>query len=141
MHCVCALVRMAGAGCSAVLGSFSLSALTPLLPPGIGGRGARVPPGRGLYLTPFARLWVLAGVDVVWMLSCASGLYSRKSCLHYIFINICGFGRRFPLLYSHRHLGSAPRVTYFYLYNNQLSWDEMLLFFTLIEFLELTKGF
>ena len=29
----------------------------------------------------------------------SSGLYSRKSCLCYIFINICGFGRRFPLLY------------------------------------------
>ena len=26
MHCVCALVQMAGAGCSAVLGSFSLPA-------------------------------------------------------------------------------------------------------------------
>ena len=41
-----------------------------LHPPGAGGRGAQVPPGRGLYLTPFARCWVLAGVDVVWMLSC-----------------------------------------------------------------------
>ena len=39
-------------------------------PPGARGRGARVPPGRGLYLTPFARCWVPAGVDVVWMLSC-----------------------------------------------------------------------
>ena len=70
MHCVCALFQMAGAGCSAVLGFLSLPALTPLLPPGAGGRGARVPPGRGLYLTPFARHWVLVGVDVVWLLSC-----------------------------------------------------------------------
>ena len=40
MHCVGALVRMAGAGCSAVLGSL-LPTLTPLLPPGGGGRGAQ----------------------------------------------------------------------------------------------------
>ena len=80
MHCVCILVWMAVAGCLAVLGSLSLPAPTPLLLPGAGGRGAqvppgrglylRVPPGRGLYLTPFARRWVLSGVDVVWMLSC-----------------------------------------------------------------------
>ena len=70
MHCVCALVQMARAGCLAVLGSLSLPALTPLLPPGAGMRDARVPPGRGLYLTPFTRCWSLAHVDVVWLLSC-----------------------------------------------------------------------
>ena len=70
MHCVCTLVQMAGAGCSAVLGSLSLPAPTPLLPPGAGVRGTRVLPGWGLYLSPFTRRWVLAGVDVVWMLSC-----------------------------------------------------------------------
>ena len=69
-HCVCAPVRMAGAGCLAVLGSLSLPALTPLLPPGAEVRGAQVPPGRGLYLTPFTRRWALAGVEVVWLLSC-----------------------------------------------------------------------
>ena len=67
MHGVCALVQMAGAGCSAVLGS--LPALTPLLPPGAGVRGARVQPGQGLYPTPFTRRWALTGVDVVWLLS------------------------------------------------------------------------
>ena len=70
MHCVCALVQVAAAGCLAVLGSLSLPAPTPLLPPGAGVRGARVPPGCGLYLTPFVRHWVLTGVDVVWLLSC-----------------------------------------------------------------------
>ena len=69
-HCVCALVQMARAGCLAVLGSLSLPAPTPLLPPGAGVRGARVLPDRSLYLTPFTRCWVLAGVDVVWMLAC-----------------------------------------------------------------------
>ena len=39
MHCVCAPLRMAGAGCSAVLGSLSLPAPTPLLLPGAGVRG------------------------------------------------------------------------------------------------------
>ena len=70
MHSVCAVVRMARAGCLAVLGSLSLPAPTPLLPLGVGGRGAWVPRGWGLYLTCFTRHWVLAGVDVVWMLSC-----------------------------------------------------------------------
>ena len=65
MHCVCALVRMAGAGCLAVLDSLSLPAPTPLLPLGAGGRGACVPPGWGLYLIPFAWRWFLTGVDVV----------------------------------------------------------------------------
>ena len=41
MHCVCALVQMARSGCLAVLGSFSLPAPTPLLPPGAGVRGLR----------------------------------------------------------------------------------------------------
>ena len=63
--CVCALVRMAGAGCLAVLGSLSLPQGE-----GAGVRGTRVPPGCSLYLTPFARRWVLACVDVVWLLSC-----------------------------------------------------------------------
>ena len=70
MHCVCALVRMARAGYLAVLGSLSLPTVTPLLLPGAGVWGAWVPLGHGLYLTPFARRWVLAGVDVVWLLSC-----------------------------------------------------------------------
>ena len=70
MHCVCALVQMARAGCLAVLGSLSLPAPTPLLPPGAGVRGARDPLGRGLYLTPFTRPWALTCVDVVWQLSC-----------------------------------------------------------------------
>ena len=59
MHCVCALVRMASAGYLAVLGSLSLPAPTPLLPP-----------EAGLYLTHFTRCWVLTGVDVDWLLSC-----------------------------------------------------------------------
>ena len=70
MHCVCALVRVAGAGSSAVLGSLSLPTLIPLLPLGAGGRGAHVLPGRGLYLTPFVRCWALTCLDVVWLLSC-----------------------------------------------------------------------
>ena len=70
MHCVCTLVRMARAGCLAVLGSLSLPAPTPLFLPGAGVRGAQVPPGCGLYLAPFTRCWVLAGVDVIWLLSC-----------------------------------------------------------------------
>ena len=70
MHCVCTLVRMARAGYLAVLGSLSLPTLTPLLLPGVGVRGARVPLDCGLYLTPFARYWIVAGVDVVWLLSC-----------------------------------------------------------------------
>ena len=65
MHCVCALVRNPGAGCSAVLGSLSLPQGE-----GAGVRGTRVPPGCSLYLTPFARRWVLACVDVVWLLYC-----------------------------------------------------------------------
>ena len=71
-HCVSALlVRMTRAEYSAVLGSLSLLVLTPLLPPGSWGRhGARVLPGCGLYLTPFVRCWVLAGVDVAWLLYC-----------------------------------------------------------------------
>ena len=70
MHCVCALVRMAGAGCSAVLGSFSLlfRSLSSRWDPE--GQVLTSHRGRGLCLTPFARRWVLAGVDVVWMLSC-----------------------------------------------------------------------
>ena len=49
MHalCVCVLVRMAGAGCSAVLGSLSLPALTPLHP------GRSGPAGPGLVSYPF----------------------------------------------------------------------------------------
>ena len=70
MPCVCALVQMAGAGCSAVLSSLSFPAPTLLLLPGAGVWGARFPPSQGLYLTPFTRRWVLAGVDVVWLLSC-----------------------------------------------------------------------
>ena len=33
-------------------------------------RGAWVPPGWGLYLTPFTMHWALARVNVVWLLSC-----------------------------------------------------------------------
>ena len=43
---------MARAVCLAVLGSLSLPAPTPLLPPGAGVRGAWVPLGPGLYLNP-----------------------------------------------------------------------------------------
>ena len=46
MHCVCTLVWMARAGCLAVLGSLSLPAPTPLLPPGAGVKGAQVLPRR-----------------------------------------------------------------------------------------------
>ena len=89
MHCVCALVRMAKAGYLAVLGSLFLPALTPLLLPEVGGRGTRVPPGWGLNLTPFTRCWVLAGVDVVWMLSCV--LWSL-------------FHEELSLLYFHKYM-------------------------------------
>ena len=37
----------------------------------------------------------------------SSGLYFRKICLCYIFIDLCGLGRRFLLLYSCRRLGSS----------------------------------
>ena len=47
------------------------TALVSFHPLGAGGRGTWILPVRGLYLTPFARHWVLAGVDVVWMLSCS----------------------------------------------------------------------
>ena len=70
MHCVCALVRIARAGCLAVLGSLSFPSPTPLLLLGVGVRGTQVLLGQGLYLTTFARRWVLMGVDVVWLLSC-----------------------------------------------------------------------
>ena len=51
MHCVCALVRMAGAWCSAVLDSFSLPAdLSP--PAGSWGDGHLGPPGTGLVSYP-----------------------------------------------------------------------------------------
>ena len=59
IRCVCALVWVARTRCLAVLGSLSLSALTPLHQPGAGLRGAQVPPGCGLYLTPFMMCWVL----------------------------------------------------------------------------------
>ena len=88
MHCVCALVRNPGAGCSAVLGSFSLPADSS--PPARSwGESAWVPLGRGLYLTPFAWHWVLSGVDVVWMLSCV--LWSL-------------FYEEFSLFYFHRYM-------------------------------------
>ena len=67
MHCACALVLMAGAGCSAVLGSLPADSSPPT---GSWGEGRLDPLGWGLYLTPFARRWVLTGVDVVWLLSC-----------------------------------------------------------------------
>ena len=57
MHCVSALlVRITRAGYLAVLGSYSLPSLTPLLPPGSWGQGfAWVPLGLSLCLTPFMR--------------------------------------------------------------------------------------
>ena len=114
MPCVCTLVWMARAGFLAALGSLSIHAPTPLLLSRAGVWGAQVPPGWGLYLTLFVRRWVLAGVDVVWMWSgccpVSSRLYSRKSCLCYIFIDICGLGRRFPLLYSHHHFGTIQHT-------------------------------
>ena len=72
MQCVFALlVQITRAGYLAVLGFHSLPTLTPLLlPVGWGGGSAQVPPGRGLYLTPFMRLWVLTDVDVAWLLYC-----------------------------------------------------------------------
>ena len=56
MQCVSVLlVQISRAGLSAVLGSLSLPALTPLLLLGAGVRGTRVLLGHGLYLTPFMR--------------------------------------------------------------------------------------
>ena len=76
-------------------------------PPGAGGRGTRVPLSWGLYLTlsqgaGFLQVWMWSGCCPV-----SSGLYFRKSFLCYIFIALCVLGRRFPLLYSRRHPGSA----------------------------------
>ena len=106
-HCVCALVLMAGAGCSAILGSLSLLTPTPLLLPGAGVRGLAshravacilpLSPGAG-----FLQVWMWSGCCPV-----SSGLSFRISCICCIFKNINVFRRRFPLSYSRHHLGSS----------------------------------
>ena len=88
--------------------ALSPSLLTPHHPPGAGGRGARSRRAGACILPPlqgsgFSQVWMWSGCCPV-----SSGLYFRKSCLCYIFIDKCGFGRRFPLLYSCRRPGSAP---------------------------------
>ena len=55
----------------------------------------------------FLQVWMWSGCCPV---SC--GLYFRKIFLCYIFIALCVFGRRFPLLYSRRHLGSRLILLY-----------------------------
>ena len=101
MHCVCALVQVAWAVCLAVLGFLSLL-------PGAVERCAGVPPA-GACILPLSPG---AGLSQVWMLSgccpVSSDLCFRISCICCIFKNIYVFGRRFPLSYSHRHVGSAP---------------------------------
>ena len=98
LHCVCAVVRITGAGCSAVLGFFSLP-LRPLY--------SRPELGGGVLRTRRAGACILPPLRGAGFLQVSSGLYFRKSCLCYIFIDICGFGRRFLLLYSCRHPVSA----------------------------------
>ena len=70
MHFVCALVRMAGAGCSAVLGS--LSSCSDSSPPTWSwGEGHSGPAGLGFVSYPLCKaLSSRTGVDVVWILSC-----------------------------------------------------------------------
>ena len=68
MHCVCALVCIAGAGCSAVLGSFSLPADSSP-PAGSWGEGCLCPAGPGLVSYPLREAlgsrWCGYGLDVV----------------------------------------------------------------------------
>ena len=82
----------------------------------------RLEPGGGALVSRRAGACILppsqgAGFLQVWMWSgccpVSSGLYFRKIFLCYIFISLCVFGRRFPLLYSHLHPGSAPLIFFF----------------------------